>query len=75
MVAAETDAQGKFRVSAFDRTRYRIHAVTQSANIDQAVSAEPLPLDPQKELAAPIRLVLTNSGHSVFEMIRKANQR
>ena len=75
VVLATTDAKGHFTVSAFDGTRYRIHAVTRSQFTNTATSAEPFPLNPDTDVSQPLKLVLTRKGSSNFEGIGKGLER
>jgi hypothetical protein len=62
-VAANTDGEGQFVVTALDRTRYRVHAVQAGR---APISAEPLLVEPGSS-DANIRLVLDRKGHTPSE--------
>jgi hypothetical protein len=74
-ILATTDAKGHFEISAFDRTAYRIHAVTMGRVTNETVSAEPMPLDPGTDLSKPLQLILTRKGHSATELTGKGLER
>lgn len=67
-VAAVTDAKGHFAITAFDGTRYRIHAVSNAKLAKDFVSAEPLVLNPDTDLHQPLHLILTRKGLSANEL-------
>ena len=75
VVLATTDAKGHFTVLVFDRTHYRIHAVSRSRFTNTANSAEPFPLNPDTDINQPLKLVLTRKGMSNFEGIGKGLER
>ena len=74
-ILASTDAKGHFEISAFDRTAYRVHAITMARTASEAFSAEPLPLGPASDFDKPVRLVLTCRGHSAAELSGKGLER
>ena len=75
MVSATTDQKGHFEISVFDGTAYRIHAVTMARFINEAVSAEPVPLGPGTDLSKTLQLILIRKGHSAAEMVGKGLER
>ena len=74
-VLATTDPSGHFKISAFDRTEYRIHAVTMARFTNQCVSAGPQSLVPGADLSRPLQLMLTKRGHSAAELTGKGLER
>ena len=74
-ISAMTDAKGRFEISRFDGTAYRVHAVTMASRTTEAVSAEPVPLSPGTGLGKPLQLILTRKGHSAAELTGKGLER
>ena len=74
-IAAFTEASGHFVVTAFDDTRYRIHAITMARFTNDSVSAEPMVLDPGTDLRQPLKLILRKKGHSASELTGKGLER
>ena len=75
VILTTTDSKGHFEISAFDRTSYRIHAVTMGRFTNETVSAEPMPLGPGTDLSKPLQLILTRKGHSAAELAGKGLER
>jgi 5-hydroxyisourate hydrolase-like protein (transthyretin family) len=75
VVSATTESDGRFKISVFDGTRYRIHAITMARFTDEAVSAEPYPIGPDTDFGQPVKLILTRKGHSAAELIGKSLER
>jgi 5-hydroxyisourate hydrolase-like protein (transthyretin family) len=75
VILTTTDSNGHFEISAFDRTAYRIHAVTMGRFTNETVSAEPMPLGPGTDLSKPLQLILTRKGHSAAELAGKGLER
>lgn len=68
VVLARTDIFGRFEVTVFDETEYRVHAVAKAWLTNESVSAEPSRIRPGMDLSKPLRLILTRKGHSAAEL-------
>lgn len=67
IVAAITDAGGRFSITGLDATKYRVHAVRP---VNPSTSAEPVTVE-SGTTPARITLVLTRKGHTPAEQVRR----